>query len=703
MNNSKILDFFRQYNSPVKLKKIYRKFKSLPREEITAVINELVDKGNLIKISKEKYIVTKQENVIVGKLSLQRGGYGFVDPIEGGKGIFIKAKYIGYALHGDMVSCIILKGGEKAYGKIVKIIERGIHKIVGRVIKKDKKFYVKPEDLRVSIEFKLDIKDIFKVKTGDYVVLNIKFDQSPFKLPSVQVIENLGQQGSHLDMELIIRKYDLITNFPDNISKELNTINDYISEKEIGKRMDLRDQLCFTIDGEDARDFDDAVAIQKLKNNRYRLFVHIADVSHYVKLNSELNLIAYKKATSVYFPNNVFPMLPEKLSNGVCSLKPFQDRLTITCEMVVNSLGKTEKYKIYKSVINSKARLTYKLAQKIIDNKPDARNKYPYVVNALIEMEKLSHILNKKRFKRGSIDFDMPEPKLILDANDVPIKIIKSERWQTHKIIESFMILANETVAEFIYKKNIPSIYRVHEPPQTEKVKDLLNLLQMLRIKPPKMKKITPMLFQKIAELSKDRPEESLINFLMIRTMSIAKYSKENIGHFGLASKCYTHFTSPIRRYADLFIHRTLKLLLENKYNKKKIKYWDKKLDEICTHITDKSIKAQEAERDVVELKQMQFIDKEVGNIFEGIITKINERELFIELVDTLIRGFVPLSELKDDYYIADEKRFKVVGKRRKKIFKIGDRLIVKLIQVEIKNRRAKFKFIRKVNPIHYS
>ncbi len=698
---NEILKFIKKYNSPVKLKKIYKYFRNISHTEIDRILDILLDEGAILKISKRKFIATKQRNFIIGKLTVYREGFGFVDPLEGGKGIYIPPKHIRYALNGDIVSCYSFRKRGKIEGRIERIIERGINKIVGKIVKHHKIFYIKPADNKIKIEFKLDIKDKFKVKDGDYVVAQLNFEPSPYKMPSVKIIENLGKEGPHLDIELIIRKYGLITEFPEYVKKELCQISDTIPEEEIRHRIDLRDQLCFTIDGEDAKDFDDAVAIHKLPNNKYRLFVHIADVSYYVKLNSALDRIAYQKATSVYFPDRCIPMLPEKLSNELCSLNPYEDRLTVTCEMVINHQGNVENFKIYESIINSKARLTYKIVQQILEGVKEAKEKFPYVVNALIEMKELTEILINKREKRGSIDFDLPEPELILDESGRPVEIVKSERLLSHRLIEEFMIAANETIATFMYNSGYPSIYRVHDPPNPEKVRDFIRFLRLIGIDIDG-RKVTPKLFQKIIRKIEGRPEESLINYLMLRTMAIAKYSSKNIGHFGLASNCYTHFTSPIRRYADLTLHRLLKLVLYKKYRAKNIKYWETRLDEICKNITDKSIKADEAEREVIELKQMQFISREIGNIFEGIITNISERELYIELIDTLVKGFVPLSEINDDYYVVDTKKYRIVGKRTGKIFRMGDRIIVRLIDVDFHNKRAKFKLIRKVKNIEH-
>ena len=701
-DKEKILNYLQEVKTPLKLRRIYKKFKKIEQQRIDFILNSLIDEGKIIKIDKNKYIITGAIDFRIGKLSLNKDGYGFVDPIEGGKGIFIPPRYIGFALDRDIVKCRIMKNKKRDYGIIEEILERGSHKIVGKVIVKNKKLCVRPVDTKIHFDFKLDFKDTLIAKEGNYVVLSIKHISSPKIMPSVKIIENLGNDNPKIDIEILLRKYNIIPDFNDNVLYELDSLNETITEKEINSRIDLRDLLCFTIDGEDAKDFDDAVAIQKLTQNRYRLFVHIADVSYYVRPDSELDKTAYEKATSVYFPDKVFPMLPEKLSNELCSLKPFEDRLTMTCEMVVTAKGDVQKFKIYNSIINSKARLTYNIVQKIIDGDKNVRMKYPYVVNSILEMNELADILERKRLSRGSINFDMPEPRLILDENGIPVDVGKWERLKSHKLIEEFMILANETVAKFISDKKAPSIYRVHEPPNMDKVENFLNIFKLIGIKIPKYKKITPKFFQDIINSVAGRPEENLINFLMLRTMSIARYSTDNIGHFGLASLYYTHFTSPIRRYADLVIHRILKLLIKNKSVKRLKKFSKDNLELICKHITEQSINAQNAERDIVELKQIQFISKEIGNIFEGIITKITEKEIKIELIDSLIWGSVLLKDIKDDYYIVDDSHYFIRGRRNKKTYRIGERVIVKLIDVVEQERIVKFKLVRKVKPIKY-
>ncbi|MEO2068806.1 MAG: VacB/RNase II family 3'-5' exoribonuclease, partial [Desulfurobacteriaceae bacterium] len=384
--------------------------------------------------------------------------------------------------------------------------------------------------------------------------------------------------------------------------------------------------------------------------------------------------------------------------NGICSLNPNVDRLTFTCEMVINQKGIVIDYKIYESVIHSKARLTYTIAQKIIDGDKEAIEKFPHVVESLKTMYELAQILYKKRYKRGSLDFDLPEPVVILSAEGEPIDIYRAERLWAHRIIEEFMIAANETVAEYMFWTDYPSVYRIHESPDREKLQEFLNFVRSLGIRVPSIKNdIQPKLLQKILEEVEGEPEEKLINYLMLRTMARAKYSPDNIGHFGLASTHYTHFTSPIRRYADLQLHRLLKMALKGEFTQESISYWQEKLELVCKHITERSINADEAERDVIELKKLQYAQNHIGEIFEAIITGVSEQGLFVETIEQLIPGFIHVSNLKNDYYICIPKQYCLVGEKMGTVFRIGDRVLAKLLNVDIENRKAEFEMVRKL------
>lgn len=700
----RIFEALHKLNKPLKAREI-AKFLGIPPEEREALrekLKEMAKSGKLVKLKGAKYALPEKLNLIVGKLCAYKEGFGFVDPLEGGKGVFVPGRNMAGAMNGDIVAVQVVKEGKdgKREGKIVSIIDRAVKKVVGRVEKYKKHCFVVPEDKRIRYDVILTSEDFKNVEDGDYVVAEIISYPSETRGPVGRVIENLGKSGPKLDIELIIRKYDLPVEFPQEVLEEAEKIPQEVSISDIKGRVDLREQLTFTIDGETARDFDDAVAIEKLPNGNYRLFVHIADVSHYVKPGSALDKEAYNRGTSVYFPDRCIPMLPERLSNGICSLNPDVDRLTFTCEMEINRHGIVVDYKIYESVIHSKARLTYNIAQKIIDGDEEAKRDFPHVVESLNHMYRLAQILHRKRYKRGSIDFDLPEPVVVLNAEGEPIDIYKAERLWSHRLIEEFMIIANETVAEFMFWADYPSVYRIHESPDREKLTEFLNFVKSLGIKVPNIKNdVQPKLLQKILEQVAGKPEEKLVNYLMLRTMARAKYSPDNIGHFGLASTCYTHFTSPIRRYADLQLHRLIKMALKGEFNSDNISFWEEKLERICKHITGRSINADEAERDVVQLKQLQYAVNHVGEVFESIVTGVSEQGLFIETVEELIPGFVHVSSLKNDYYICIPKQYCLLGERTKTLFRIGDRVLAKLVGVDVENRKAEFEIVKKLQP----
>ncbi|WP_457566962.1 ribonuclease R [Desulfurobacterium sp.] len=700
----RIFEALHKLNKPLKAREI-AKFLGIPPEEREALrekLKEMAKSGKLVKLKGAKYALPEKLNLIVGKLCAYKEGFGFVDPLEGGKGVFVPGRNMAGAMNGDIVAVQVVKEGKdgKREGKIVSIIDRAVKKVVGRVEKYKKHCFVVPEDKRIRYDVILTSEDFKNVEDGDYVVAEIISYPSETRGPVGRVVENLGKSGPKLDIELIIRKYDLPVEFPQEVLEEAEKIPQEVSISDIKGRVDLREQLTFTIDGETARDFDDAVAIEKLPNGNYRLFVHIADVSHYVKPGSALDKEAYNRGTSVYFPDRCIPMLPERLSNGICSLNPDVDRLTFTCEMEINRHGIVVDYKIYESVIHSKARLTYNIAQKIIDGDEEAKRDFPHVVESLNHMYRLAQILHRKRYKRGSIDFDLPEPVVVLNAEGEPIDIYKAERLWSHRLIEEFMIIANETVAEFMFWADYPSVYRIHESPDREKLAEFLNFVKSLGIKVPNIKNdVQPKLLQKILEQVAGKPEEKLVNYLMLRTMARAKYSPDNIGHFGLASTCYTHFTSPIRRYADLQLHRLIKMALKGEFNSDNISFWEEKLERICKHITERSINADEAERDVVQLKQLQYAVNHVGKVFESIVTGVSEQGLFIETVEELIPGFVHVSSLKNDYYICIPKQYCLLGERTKTLFRIGDRVLAKLVGVDVENRKAEFEIVKKLQP----
>jgi ribonuclease R len=457
-------------------------------------------------------------------------------------------------------------------------------------------------------------------------------------------------------------------------------------------RRDLRDLPTVTIDGEKARDFDDAISIEKIKSG-YRLWVHIADVAQYVKEGTFLDDDAYQRGTSVYFPDRVIPMLPEALSNGICSLNPNVDRLTLTCEMDISPAGDIARYDIYESVINSSERMTYTAVREIlVDENHSQRKRYSALLKEFELMAELMGILRAKRAKRGSIDFDLPEPEIVLDLQGRMTEIIRAERNMAHQIIEEFMLAANETVAGHIEDKEAPFIYRVHEEPDEEKVADLVDFLATLGISLPAGKKIKPRHLQKALAGAKGTPEETLINTVLLRTMKQARYSHENVGHFGLAAETYTHFTSPIRRYPDLIVHRVLKADIKGRLTDDAyVARLDETLPKAAVHCSQRERKAMEAERDVITMLKLRFMEDKLGEVYEGIITGVIQFGFFVQLRETFVEGLVHVSTLTGDYYHFVEKLHCLRGERRKCVYRIGDAVRVRVDRVDTVRKRIDF------------
>jgi ribonuclease R len=545
-------------------------------------------------------------------------------------------------------------------------------------------YYVRPRTKNIPFYILISPKDKGKAKKGDIVVVEITSYPTATRPPEGKILKILPPVTEPLqEMDLIIEEFSLPRRFPVAVLSETKKFTE--EKKEQQKRVDCRNLLTVTIDGETAKDFDDAVSIKKTEDG-FVLYVHIADVSHYVPWDSALDLEARRRGTSVYFPGSVIPMLPEKLSNDLCSLIPKKDRLTLTVEMHFDNKGTMLERRFYPSIINSNERMTYTSVKKIlVDNDPRERERYDYLIESFELMGELCNILRDRRIKRGSLDFDLPEPEILLDIQGRPEMIIKMERNFAHMIIEEFMIAANEAVASFLEKLDVPAIYRVHEKPDPAKLEELKPIFNAFGLK---IKSSGSNIFQSILKKVKGRPEEDLLNILLLRSLKQARYSTENIGHFGLASECYTHFTSPIRRYPDLVVHRILKDCLGKKgLSKEKRQYLEGVLPEIALHSSKTERIAEEAEREVVNAMRVWFMKDKVGDEFEGIVTNITSYGLKIQLKEFFVEGFLHVSSLVDDYYRFDEKNYRLVGRRTRRAFNIGKEVRVRIERVDTEER----------------
>lgn len=666
------------------------------RARFKAFMDKLVAGGELFKMKGNRYAIPGETSVIIGKLTTHRDGYGFVAPEEGGEDIFIPARYLRENMHGDRVEVRVVAHGRngKREGRIVGTLDRGQSRIVGRFVRTKGICRVIPDEQRIGHAILVPVKAAGKADSGQMVVAEITSYPAGLQGAEGKIIEVLGwPDDPAVEALTIIRKYDLPDRFPANVAVAAAATPRLVSDEELKGRVDLRHELTVTIDGETARDFDDAVSVRQEDGEMIRLRVSIADVSHYVRPGSLLDIEAYQRGTSVYFPDRCIPMLPEELSNEICSLNPDVDRLTITAEMLIDKAGGVIEAQFYPSVIHSSARLTYTSVKKLlVDNDPGLTVTYAALAADLRLMEKLALRLMEKRKKRGSIDFDLPEPEIVLDLQGGTLAIVRAERNLAHHIIEEFMLAANEAVASFVEKRDMPSIYRIHEPPDPVKLNDFREFIYNFGYEFRMMDdRVPPGEFQRLLEQAEGKPEERMVNEVLLRCMKQARYAAENLGHFGLAAACYTHFTSPIRRYPDLAVHRILKGIIAGRLNKREQERLCETLPEVAAHSSKRERIAMEAEREIVELKKMQFMQDKVGEEYDGFITGVIAHGFFVELVEMFVEGMVQVSTLPRDYYNFIEKQHALVGERSRQVFRIGDRVRVRVANVSLEKKQIDF------------
>ncbi|MCC6545205.1 MAG: ribonuclease R [Nitrospirae bacterium] len=668
-------------------------------EAFSDTLEKMLHDGLIVKIRGDRYGLPQKMNLVTGVLQGHADGYGFViSGTEGEPDVFIPRRNMMGAMHNDKVVARIEASGRdgKKEGRIIRVLERFHKKIVGRFERGRNFGFIIPTDKKICYDLFIAPKYIMGAKDGDMVVAEITSYPQSARNPEGEIIKILGKSTTPgIDTEVIIEEYGLPARFTPEILSEAESLPDEVTEHMLQGRQDLRSLRTVTIDGERAKDFDDAVSIEKTADGKFILWVHIADVSHYVEWDSPLDKEAYSRETSVYLPDRVIPMFPEKLSNHICSLNPKKDRLTLTVEMLFDHNGTRTGYKIYESVINSNGRMTYTDVKKIVvDKDQELISRYESLVDIFLLMNELCLIMRSKRMKRGSIDFDLPEPEIILDLQSNTIDIIKSERNIAHQIIEEFMIAANETVAQHMSGKPIPSIYRVHEPPDEDKISEFNEFISEIGYS-HKLMFENPKTFQRLLHKLTGKPEEVLINKLLLRSMKQARYSIDNIGHFGLASQHYTHFTSPIRRYPDLIIHRLVKETIKRRYLKKDMKqHLDTILAEIARQTSARERKAMDAERDVIELKKLQYMQSRTGTEYDGVISGVTAFGFFVELKEILVEGLVRVTSMYDDFYRFDDKGHRLLGDRSQKIFRLGDSVRVRVEKVNMENRKIDFTIV---------
>lgn len=659
------------------------------REKFENLINELIAEGRVFETKKGKLASPKDLQMATGTFIGHARGFGFVTPDAGGEDIFIPASETMGAMQKDRVLYKVLHKAEKskkADGVIVRILERGQQRIVGTFEAGSKGYgFVVADDKKIAKDIFISRENTKGAVTGHKVVVEITDYGEDRRNPEGKVIEILGHiNDPGVDILSVIRRYELAVEFPEEVYAEIEHLGTEVAEADKKGREDLRDLLTITIDGADAKDLDDAVSLKRLGNGNFELGVHIADVSHYVRENTALDKEAYARGTSVYLVDRVIPMLPHKLSNGICSLNPHVDRLALSCLMEVNGRGEVVSHRILESVINSDYRMTYTAVREILeDGTPALLEQYAEILPMLEDMEELRQILGEKRRKRGSVNFDLPESKIILDENGKPIDIKPYEKSIATNMIEEFMLVCNETIAENSFWQEMPFMYRSHQEPDEDKLEKMEQFLRgfgyYLRKKDGE---IHPRELQKVLQKAEETDEERIITRMVLRSMMQARYTAENGGHFGLAAKYYCHFTSPIRRYPDLEIHRMIKKMLHGELDEKASAYYRRKMPDWAKHCSKQERVAEDAERDTDALKKVEFMEDKVGQIYEGIISGVTNWGIYVELPNT-IEGMVALSQMDDDYYEFDEKKMLVFGKRTKKSYRLGDKVVVSVAKVD--------------------
>ena len=667
------------------------------KQEFFKILESLEKEGLIFKTSNERYVPINNDYLIVGKLQGNERGFGFVIPDDKSKDdVFIPAENMIGAMHGDRVIANILKKsaeGRRDEGEVIRILSRENQFIVG-TFEENKSFgFLIPDDQKIAYDVFIPKGSFGDAKNGHKVVVEIKTWPEARRNPEGKVVEVLGYIGEKgTDILSIIRQFKLPEQFPERIIDIASNIEQEISPRDMEGRTDLRNLKTFTIDGPDAKDLDDAISIEALENGNYSLGVHIADVAHYIKENSPLDKEALTRGNSVYLIDRVVPMLPKELSNGICSLNPNEDRLTLSVIMEINKNGNVLNHKILESVINSKARLIYDDVSDYLENEDErAKEKLKGLLSELDNMKELAQILNEKRDTRGSIDFDFPETMIILDENGIPVDIKKMDRRIANRMIEEFMLVTNETVAEEYFWAEIPFLYRVHEEPSEEKLADFAKFIHNFGYR-LKGKEIHPKELQLLTKEIKGKKEEIVISTLLLRSLRKAKYSSESNVHFGLASKYYSHFTAPIRRYPDLVIHRIIKDNLRGKLSYDKQRILEDKLPEIADHTSMTERRAEEAEREVEDMKKAQYMSDKIGEKFEGIISSLTSFGIFVQLENT-IEGLIHFSNMLDDYYNFDEENYYIIGERSKKIYRLGDTVKIEVVGADPLKRKIDFAF----------
>ena len=648
--------------------------------------------------NKDKYMLFENSHLLKGRLSVNKKGFGFVIVDGRDEDIYIDAKNMNGALNNDLVVVEELKGqnGKKTEGRVVKVLKKENNLIVGEYKIIDGNPHFIPDDKKLRMEIILDNKDLDDLVDGHKIQVSIVKEMGKYKYLG-EVVKIIGHKNDPgVDILSIIYDHGINDVFTDEVMEEVNALPSEVLDSDRKGRKDLTDMTIFTIDGDDTKDIDDAISISK-KGENYILGVHIADVSYYVKEGTALYKEAYSRGTSVYLVDRVVPMLPHKLSNGICSLNPNVDRLAISCIMEITPNGKIVSHDIFESVIRSRIQMTYKKVNKILNDEETPEGYEPFKDDLKLMWE-LAKILRKEKLARGYLDFDVDEPKILVDENCKPYDVVLRERGKGENMIEDFMIAANETVAEHVFYMGLPFVYRVHEVPDNEKVEQFLNSISMLGYHVVGDRNfVYPKSMKKILDQLRDKEGFAILSTLLLRCMKKAVYKPENLGHYGLASKCYTHFTSPIRRFPDTTVHNLLRKYIFNEPNDKElnrlIEYWEENLPALCDHASEKERDSIDCERDVESMKMAEYMESHIGEEYDGTISSVMNFGLFVQL-DNMIEGLVHISEIKGDYYTFDETTHTLRGEKKGKMYKLGQKVRVVVTNASKENSTIDFNLV---------
>jgi ribonuclease R len=696
----RILELLGRDGRPVSVRELVRRLELErdARTDLKPVLRRLLDDGEVVKIHGTRIGLPARMNLVVGRLTCNPAGYGFVVPERPRPGqgdVFVAATNIKEALHGDRVVARIERTTPKgAEGRIIRVLERALQRVVGRY-EDDGRFggHVVPFDKRLLHELFVPVGEQGGARSGQMVRAEITRPPSATRNPSGRVLEVLGDlQDPGVDLKVVMAKYGLPDAFPPEVEAEAERVPQAVGPEDIAGRTDFRPWATVTVDPETARDHDDAISLDLLPNGHWLLAVHIADVAHYVREGSALDQEAYLRGTSVYFPDRVVPMLPHALSSQICSLVFGQERLTQTVVLELDARGKVKKAEFHDGVIRSAARMTYQQVQAIVDGDAALRAKHAPLVGLFERMDQLAKVMRKRRYDRGSLDFDLPEPKLVLDAAGAMTGIVATARLDSMRAIEEFMLAANEAVAERLAAAGVGALFRIHERPDPERVEQFGELVASFGYRmPPTLEETRPEDFQLILRQIEGKPEERLISSLLLRTMRLARYHEENLGHFGLATEMYAHFTSPIRRYPDLVVHRALRALRPGGKATEREQRLREALPEMGRHLSEMERRATEAERELTEWKKVRFMADKLGEVLPGYITGVQAFGLFVELDTIYVQGLVHVSSMTDDYYLFNEKAHQLKGESTKRVYRLGDKVEVQVVKVDLERRQIDF------------